>query len=250
LKHEPGIHEGSHGGANFVRPNSETWRPPKTARTLVANSPRSSERTTPKTRLIYVFDGYGGWCYAFAGIFQRFVTAHRVDFEVEAIPAGLFTGDRRAPLAECSELDEDVFEIPERTGVRFGQPYLELLAQGDFVMDSFDAARAFLALRSCIWGHDAEIAASMQRAFFLNGQSLSAPETCVGIAARYGIREPAVRAALSRTDDAMVARAFARVHALGVSVLPTVLIETRQGIFTLCVGSATLPELELRLGLA
>jgi putative protein-disulfide isomerase len=221
---------------------------PNSACNLVAIPKRRSEPNARRARLIYVFDAYGGWCYAFAGVFERFVAAHGFDFEVEVIPAGLFVGDRRAPLGAFSQLDEDVFEIPERTGVRFGQAYLELLAQGDFVMDSFAAGRAFLALRSCIWGHDAELAASLQRAFFLNGKSLSSLQTYVDIAARYGVREAAARAAWRKTDDATVARAFARANALGISVLPTVLLETRQGIFTLCVGSATVPELEQRLG--
>jgi putative protein-disulfide isomerase len=195
----------------------------------------------------YLFDAYGGWCYAFASVFERFVAAHYCDFEVEAIPAGLFTGERRAPLGSLY-LDDDITEIRARTGVRFGQPYVQLLSQGDFVMDSFEAARVFLALRRCKCGHEAKLAASMQRAFFLYGKNPSAPETYVAIAARYGVSEQAVRAALLQTDDLTVARALGRAHVFGIAVLPTVLLETSGGIFTLCVGSATVEELEASYG--
>jgi putative protein-disulfide isomerase len=208
------------------------------------------ERRRRLERVIYVFDGYGSWCYAFARVFERFVAAHDLDFEVEAIPAGLFTDERCVPLGSLVQLDDDAIEIVERTGVRFGEPYLALLAAGDFIMDSFEAGRVFLALRRFSCGHDAALAASLQRAFFVDGKSLSAPETCVAIAARYGVGEAALRAALSQTDDATVACAFARAHALGITVLPTVLLETRKGLFTLCVGSATLAELEASYGQA
>jgi putative protein-disulfide isomerase len=192
----------------------------------------------------YVFDAYSGWCYAFASAFERFVAAHGHDFDVEAIPAGLFASERRASLG-LTCLDDDTFEIAERTGVRFGTACLKLLSRGDFMLDSFEAARVFLALRSCVGAHDAELAASMQRAFFLHGQSLSAPETGVAIGARYRVSEAEVLAALGRTDDAKVARAFARAGALGVAVLPTVLLETCEGLFALCVGSATVDDLEV-----
>jgi putative protein-disulfide isomerase len=203
-----------------------------------------------KSRLTYVFDAYCGWCYGFAETFRAFVDSHAWEVEVEVVPGGLFTGARRAPIRQITQVARANDAIASLTGAQFGPGYRALVAEGSFVMDSHEAARGLLALQSCAPGYDVEIASRMQSAFFVDGKSLSMPETYADIAASLEVSPSDVRAALARTGEDLVERAFARAMAFGVVGFPSVFVETSAGPTPIVMGRATRAELEESFRLA
>jgi putative protein-disulfide isomerase len=203
-----------------------------------------------KSRLTYVFDAYCGWCYGFGETFRAFVDSHAWEIDVEVVPGGLFVGTRRGPIRQIGQVARANDAIASLTGTTFGPGYRALVADGSFVMDSHEAARGFLALQSCAPGYDVEIAWRMQSAFYVDGKSLSVPETYADIATGLEVSPDDVRAALERTGDDVVELAYARAIAFGVAGFPSVFVETSLGPTPIVTGQATRAQLEESFRLA
>src|SRR5690242_10455066 len=142
-------------------------------------------------RLVYVFDAYCGWSHGFSGTITRIVADHP-DLPVEVVSGGLFTGARRVPIRDFGYIDGANATISELTGAEFGDGYQRLIADGSFVMDSEAAARGLAALRQAAPDRAVELAVAMQRAFYVDGLSLSDPDTYRRVAEAAGLDAGAV----------------------------------------------------------
>jgi len=198
-------------------------------------------------KLVYAFDAYCGWSYGFAPTLTELVR-RRPDLEVEVISGGLFTGPRRVPIREFGYVQGANAKISELTGVSFGPGYERTIADGSFVMDSEAAARGVAALRQAAPNRIVELAAAMQRAFYVDGQSLSDPATYRAIAEEEGLYPDAVVAMFTAQVSALAAQDdFARAAGLGVRSYPTLLAVTDDRAMVLAIGQADIEEIEGRL---
>jgi putative protein-disulfide isomerase len=198
-------------------------------------------------KLVYAFDAYCGWSYGFAPTLAEFVRRHP-ELDVEVVSGGLFTGPRRVPIREFGYVQGANGKISELTGVTFGSAYDRLIADGSFVMDSEAAARGVVALRQAAPDRTVELAAALQRAFYLDGLSLSDPATYRTVAQAAGLdpdnvldRFAAPASAAAATGD------FARAAGLGVHSFPTLLAVEDNRPTVLAVGHAGVDEIDRRL---
>lgn len=176
-------------------------------------------------RVVYVTDAYCGWCYGFAPKLHAFYEANRAEVPFHVVSGGLFAADRRRPIREYGHIAEANERIARLTGVRFGEPYQELLREGSFVLDSEAAAAGLAALRDQApeWG--IELVGAMQTAFYGEGRSLSDPETFAAIANGFGLNaEHATRFMVGDEGRAAAQEDFAAAAALGVDSYPTLLL--------------------------
>lgn len=198
-------------------------------------------------KLVYVFDAYCGWCHGFAGAIEE-VTARHSETTVEVVSGGLFTGPRRVPIREFGYVQGANATIRELTGAEFGAGYDQLIADGSFVMDSEAAARGVAVLRQAAPGRIMELTAALQRAFYVDGLSLSDPATYRKIAEARGLDADAVVAAFGSPKARAAAHAdFARAAALGVDAYPTLLAVGAGTTSVLARGRATADEVDQRL---
>lgn len=181
------------------------------------------------TSLLYVFDAYCGWCYGFSATIEE--VAGDTDIDVTVLPGSLFTGDRSGPLSAYPHIPEANTRIAEATGVRFGDAYQSVLADGSLRMNSDDAAVGYTALRTVLGaGRDAELAGAMQRAFYLDGLSLSDPQTYRRIAVGLEANPDTVEAAFADPEVRENARQLQQqAQHLGVNSYPTLLVDTPRG---------------------
>ena len=114
------------------------------------------------------------------------------------VSGGLFTGTRRVPIREFGYVQGANAQISELTGAEFGAAYERLIADGSFVMDSEAAARGVAALRQAAPDRAVELAVALQRAFYVDGLSLSDPATYRKVAEEAGLDADAVVAAFGR----------------------------------------------------
>lgn len=198
-------------------------------------------------KLVYVFDAYCGWSHGFSGTLRETVSRHP-ELPVEVVSGGLFTGPRRVPIREFGYVQGANTQIAELTGAEFGEGYERLIADGSFVMDSEAAARGVVALRRVAPDRAAELAGALQRAFYVDGLSLSAPATYRKVAEEAGLDADAVVAAFdapeahnAATDD------FYRCAELGVTGFPTLLAVDGNRVTALAHGHATADEIDRRL---
>lgn len=198
-------------------------------------------------RLVYVFDAYCGWSHGFSGTLSEVVARHP-ELSVEVVSGGLFTGPRRVPIRQFGYVQGANAKIHELTGAVFGEPYERLIADGSFVMDSAAAARGLAALRQAAPDRAVELAIALQRAFYVDGLSLSEPDTYSKIAEGAGLDAGAVVAAFADPAARAAAEAdFRRAAELGVTGFPT-LVAVRDGEATpVAYGQATADQVDANL---
>ncbi|MDF3140288.1 MULTISPECIES: DsbA family protein [unclassified Streptomyces] len=198
-------------------------------------------------QLIYVFDAYCGWSHGFSATLGE-ITSRHPEVPVEVVSGGLFTGPRRVPIREFGYVQGANEQIAELTGAEFGEAYERLIADGSFVMDSEAAARGVAALRRAAPDRTAELAAALQGAFYIDGQSLSDPATYRQLAEDAGLDAEAVVAAYEAPATRADAEAdFRRAAELGVTGFPTLLALDGGRVTTLARGHATADEVDQRL---
>ncbi|MER7482561.1 DsbA family protein [Streptomyces sp. NPDC126510] len=198
-------------------------------------------------KLIYVFDAYCGWSHGFSPTLREVASRHP-ELDVDVVSGGLFTGPRRVPIREFGYVQGANAKIAELTGAEFGEAYDRLIADGSFVMDSEDAARGVAALRQVAPTREVELATALQRAFYVDGRSLSDPATYRKVAEQAGLDADAVIGAFEAPRAQEAAEAdFRRAAALGVTGFPTLLAVDGDRVTPLAYGNATATEVEQRL---
>ncbi|GAA3865429.1 DsbA family protein [Streptomyces lacrimifluminis] len=183
-----------------------------------------------QTSLTYAFDAYCAWCYGFGPTLRTFAedNAHRIRLGV--LSAGLYTGARALPIAAHPHLSADRDTITRLTGVAFGTGYDRALSRGTAVLDSAAAAVGLAVLRDQPGAGALDAAEAMQRAWFVDGRSLSDAEVYRDIAAELGLDTDAVTAAYRAPAGRVKARAdFRALRRLGVTSYPTLLLDTAHG---------------------
>ncbi|WP_304452352.1 DsbA family protein [Nocardiopsis sp. YSL2] len=198
-------------------------------------------------QLVYVFDAYCGWSYGFSGTLKE-VTERHPGLPVQVVSGGLFTGERRPSLGRLDFIPSANAKVTELTGAEFGEGFDRLFAEGSFVLDSGLAARGVAALRQAAPERAAELAAALQRAFYVDGRDLGDSETYRVVAEEAGLDADAVVAAFESPEARAAAEAdFRRAAELGVSSYPT-LIAVEDGRATLLArGHASADEVDARL---
>ncbi|MFI6369569.1 DsbA family protein [Streptomyces sp. NPDC050546] len=198
-------------------------------------------------QLVYAFDAYCGWSHGFSPTLREVVSRHP-DLPVEVISGGLFTGSRRVPIREFGYVQGANAQIAELTGARFGEGYDRLIADGSFVMDSEAAARGVAALRRAAPDRAPELADALQRAFYLDGFSLSEAATYRKVAEDAGLDSDAVVSAFESPEAYDAASDdFRRCAQLGVTGFPTLLAVDGDRVTVLAHGRATADEVDRRL---
>ena len=137
-------------------------------------------------KLVYVFDAYCGWSHGFSATLREIASRHP-ELPVEVVSGGLFTGPRQAPIRTFGYVQGANATISEVTGAEFGDGYERLIADGSFVMDSEAAARGTAALRLAAPDRVVELATALQRAFYVDGHSLSDADTYRTLAEAAGL---------------------------------------------------------------
>jgi putative protein-disulfide isomerase len=196
-------------------------------------------------KLSYVFDAYCGWSHGFSSTLLE-VTARHPELPVEVISGGLFT--RRTPIRDLGYIDGANAAISKVSGAEFGVAYQRLIADGSFVMDSEAAAGGMAALREAAPERVVELAVALQRAFYVDGLSLSDPDTYRAVAKGAGLDpEPVVEHFQSPGARAAAEADFTRAAQLGVGSFPTLLAVAGDTTVVLARGHATADQVEQRL---
>ncbi|MFD4502993.1 DsbA family protein [Streptomyces sp. NPDC058457] len=183
-----------------------------------------------RIRLTYAFDAYCGWCYGFGPALHEFAAVNADRIELRVLSGGLFTGARALPVSAYPHIPGANERIAQLTGVTFGDGYRAALADGNVVMDSADAATGLVALRSQPGANALEAAAAMQRAWYRDGRSLSAPGAYRELAAELNLDAEAVAAAFASPAARAEAEAdVLEARRLGVDAYPTLLLHTAHG---------------------
>lgn len=202
---------------------------------------------TPVRELIYVADAYCGWCYGFS----ETITALAKDpqLSIRVMHGSLYSGNRALPLRSYPHIPGANKRIMELTGAKFGNEYLRRLEAGDLRIDSSDAARGLMALRAVAGkNRGVEAFAAMQKAFYIEGYSLSEEEAYIYASNELGLNTALVLVELNNPENAFLAQEEQKqVYATGINHYPTLLVVTEVGLVEIGSPTATPEQIKAEL---
>ena len=141
-----------------------------------------------KPKIIYFFDTLCGWCYGFSPVIKKLAEKYQNQFEFEVISGGMVTGERVQPASVMANYILGAYKpLEERTGVTFGEPYLDMLREGTRIQSSFEPAlvmrtfKAFLPEKAVSFAHD------LQRMNYYDGLNLNDFSNYQTLVEKYGL---------------------------------------------------------------
>lgn len=198
--------------------------------------------------VLYVYDPLCGWCFGFDPVLQQLADKHP-QLRIEVIGGGMMTGQRVGPISQMADYILGAYkQLEQTTGVKVGEPYLELLRDGTYISDSEPPCRALAAYKLLRPDDGLRFAIALQDAMFVHGKDLNAPETYANLAADFGLDAKAFLEHMDRAEAHTATRqGFAKSQALGVQGFPSVFYFDGQQYHPIAHGYTRLEQLERSL---
>jgi putative protein-disulfide isomerase len=142
-------------------------------------------------KLIYIYDAYCPWCYAFTPVVQQLYEHYRDSFEFEVLSGGMIVDDQIKTMGrvEKSEsLRKSYQRIEEQTGAVFGEAFFGRIGNEETVMNSEIPARALAVFRGLPTSHSPiEFVHQMLNSLFLEGSNPNNIEFYKELATRFNL---------------------------------------------------------------
>lgn len=181
-------------------------------------------------RLIYCYDAYCGWCYAFHPVVKKIVEKYKDDFQAEIISGGMILPEKPVHIGATAEVLLEMYpKIEETTGVKFGEDYLWHIQNpglSDWFPSSEKPAIALAIVRTLKPELAFDFAADIQKGLFAEGRDLTDSEAYRHLLAQYDIDPDVFFPALESDQFKEIAyNDFALSKQLQVQGLPALLLQ-------------------------
>lgn len=199
--------------------------------------------------LVYIFDPLCGWCYSFDLVMEQIHQKYKSQLDFIVIPGGMVTGKRVKPVGEVSEdLLEHMAHLEKATGAKFGEAYVKMLQEGKELWDSERPSWAMNAFKTLDVEDEFTYAHSLQKALFLNGNSLNQDSTYRKLSLKFSIDpEQFKKRMFSDSIKAITDKGFKQVESIGIQGFPTVLIQKNGKTTILAEGFEKLEKLDKQI---
>ena len=198
------------------------------------------------TRLLYFYDALCGWCYGFSPQLKAFLANHP-NLDVEVLSGGMVRGDRIGPLSDMrSFLKEAYPKVEELSGVKFGEAYKNVLAEGDMILGSEEASRFLCAFKSILPDQQFNAAHALQQMIYHDGlEPVSKASYEYVLDHSFPSNKEEILAAFEHpTSEQMMQEEFNLVERFGIGGFPSVVLEHKEQYFLMAKGYTTTETLE------
>jgi putative protein-disulfide isomerase len=179
-----------------------------------------------KSKIIYIYDALCGWCYGFSPVMLRFFEEHNDLYEFEVLSGGMVRGARSGAIGVVAPYIKQAYkDVENRTGVKFGQDFLNVLEEGSMVFSSDKPARAMTAFKK--WQPEKAIlfAHDIQHAIYFDGKAPNSDGTYEQLLDNYELDASSFLQEMnSAHNEQQTLKEFEQVAQFGVSGFPTVLL--------------------------
>lgn len=187
----------------------------------------NADQADEKPTIIYVFDPMCGWCYGFSPVITELTNHYRDQYHFDILSGGMVIGDREGPIGSMSEyILSAIPRLEEYTGVKIGEPYIEILKDGTYFSSSEMPSIAIQVFKHLSDKNAISFAEDVQKALFQHGKSLNDINTYLELIRTYGIDgEEFVKC---MNDPGFRKKTFAEfdyASQLGVTGYPTILMK-------------------------
>ncbi|MFZ5630098.1 MAG: DsbA family protein [Spirochaetota bacterium] len=189
--------------------------------------------------IIYVFDGYCGWCWGISDVIGRLSREFGDRFRFSALSGGLITGERIGPLGDFSSyIEQAIPRVSQMTGAHFSEAYVARIRDRTTQQDSRIPAAVFAAVLASKPDTDTiRLAHDILTLNFTEGRDISRYEEYAGLIGSYGLDAAATIAALAEKSYLPAAeQQFAFARDIGAEAFPTIVYGRDGQFFPLCQG--------------
>ncbi len=200
--------------------------------------------------IIYAFDPLCGWCYGFTGVIDSFYNLHKDQFNFEVLSGGMVRGEQAGPIGEVAAYISQAYKaVEDRTGVRFGEAFLEgTLPEGKAMFSSVPPSQALQVIKAQKPAEALAFAEALQKAIYYDGMHPDDQQGLAKLAQSFGLDAQNFLLALNSPEIAQkTVEEFERVSQLGVTGFPTLLLLKEGQYQRLAEGYLPLEELEKRI---
>jgi putative protein-disulfide isomerase len=199
-----------------------------------------------KAQLHYFYDAICGWCYGFSDVIQSFYQSHQEEMECSVYSGGMVRGSRVGPISEMAPYLKTAYkDVEERTGVKFGSPFLEELEKGEMVLDSIPTSRSLAVFKEFQPTKSLQFAASLQKGIYFEGHAPQNMDWQIDKAVELGLARDDFAQALYNPDSFIRAEAdFKEAERFGVKGFPNVVLQTEKDYYLIARGYSPLESLE------
>lgn len=193
----------------------------------------------PRPEILYVFDGYCGWCWGISEVVNRLSREFSDRFSFSAICGGLITGERIGPLGEFSAyIEKAIPRVAQMTGARFSEAYIARIRNRSSMQDSRVPASVFAAVLAARPGTDSiQLAHELMALNFAEGRDISRYEEYGQFLQAHGLDAGATIADLLASGHLAAAeQQFAFARDIGADAFPTIVYGRDGQYFPLCQG--------------
>jgi putative protein-disulfide isomerase len=181
-----------------------------------------------KPELLYIHDPLCGWCYGMTTMIKQ-IQLEFGGIDVTPLAGGMFAFGQSDTTGEHNQyLRAALPTIEKVAGIKFGEPFKELLASGTYRYDSelpCGALTVFRQLHSQGPEHLLSFIHAVQTALFRDGQDLNDPTTYNALAKEFGLDVVEFQRRLALLETAAATRQeFAAVARTGIQGFPTVVL--------------------------
>jgi len=203
-----------------------------------------------KPLLIYCYDAYCGWCYAFSPIILEIQDRFQNDFDFEVLSGGMILPATPRPISVIADfMLSRSAEIEATTGVNFGADFLWHLKNpelSDWYPDSLKPAVALAIIKTDFPEKQLAFATDLGYALNAEGRDLCDDEAYRHLLVDYEIPEEHFYKNLRNQDFIKLAQQdFETVKQLRISGYPALLVQANEKkIIRLFEGYRTFEETE------
>jgi putative protein-disulfide isomerase len=141
-----------------------------------------------KPKIYYVYDPLCGWCFAYAPIMEKLAQEFKDQVEFVIVPGGMIVGDNVRPIREIAPyLLQAIPQLEEASGVKMGNPYMDMLKEGSYVASSYQPSLALVVFKSFQTGRDVEYAHKVQQAYFIEAKDIMGDSLYMDLARQFDI---------------------------------------------------------------
>ena len=190
----------------------------------------------PSPKLLYVYDALCGWCYGFSPTLKAFAKTQGVGIDV--VSGGMIRGPREGMLSEVAPYIRTAYrDVEQRTGVKFGEAFVEVLMNGDIYMTSEPAAALLAWAREQAPARQLDAAHELQQGIYYHGYGPRSEELARHLATSLGLDADAAVAAMTAEAYRVLAeRDFAIARQLEVRGFPALFVVREDGLLPIANG--------------
>ncbi|WP_276133636.1 DsbA family protein [Polluticoccus soli] len=127
-----------------------------------------------KHKLLYIMDPLCGWCFGFSPVVLKLRDEYKDVFDVNVIPGGMMIGTRVGPASNMASYILTAYQrVEDMAGVKFGEPYLDMLRDGTEMLDSEPPCRAIHTFQQAHPYQALDFAHELQLKQFQEGKSFN-----------------------------------------------------------------------------